>query len=40
MVLEYVRQVLLRTSPGTKINIKSELETQPDTIDINTVKLS
>ena len=39
MVLEYVRQVLLRTSPGTKINAKSELETQPDTIDINTVKL-
>ena len=39
MVLEYVRQVLLRTSPGTKMNAKSELETQPDTIDINTVKL-
>lgn len=39
MVLEYVRQVLLRTSPGTKINIKSELEAQPDTIDINKVKL-
>jgi hypothetical protein len=39
MVLEYVRQVLLRTSPGTKINAKSELETQPDTIDMNNVKL-
>ena len=39
MVLEYVRQVLLRTSPGTKINAKSELESQPDTIDINKVKL-
>ena len=39
MVLEYVRQVLLRTSPGTKINIKSELEAQPDTIDLNKVKL-
>ena len=39
VVLEYVRQVLLRTSPGQTINKQSNLEKQPDKIDFTETQL-
>ena len=37
VVIEYVRQVLLRATPGVKMNAISDLEVQPEDIDLNLI---
>ena len=37
VVIEYVRQVLLRATPGVKMNAISDLEVQPEDIDLNSI---
>lgn len=37
VVIEYVRQVLLRATPGVKMNAISDLEVQPEDIDLDLI---
>ena len=39
VVLEYVRQVLLRATPGIKMDAASNLEIQPEEIDLDSLVL-